>query len=370
MNSKEIEQVLTTLLEIDARVQCCADDLNSPQVDLSSQVDTSSRVDKSSLEDQDLLWREISGVSTRISLQMMKIVQKCSNSSVGKSKVRVHAPAMRPRGVNTENMVFPVLGKLLLQRKWLQHCNVVGFLLSAVFYYLVIFDFLRPWWFGLLSLGGLLNPILIASTSNYHLLKNLATTWQTILVWLYVTLMFGSFAFLFRNYPSKLLAMLLGLASYYMSGCLDAFPESGRVQASRTFFILNAACLLVLAGSIVWGLAELDDHTFEYFGHSYSISSLATNTVYNLVPFALKNIIMSILKPGSLVVFKSDVVSVKLSSDILSLMKGAHSLFVISQLEDDRQRPNKTLKIQLKRHKKSILNLRERARITPVVVHV
>ena len=109
---------------------------------------------------------------------------------------------------------------------------------------------------------------------------------------------------------------------------MDAFPEKSRKIASICFFLLNLISLLILFVAITSGASELDDQTFVILDRSFTISSVAVGAIGSLSPFALKNLINSVTRPGSLAVLQADVLSVKLDQSVLHVLQAAHQLLV------------------------------------------
>ena len=58
---------------------------------------------------------------------------------------------------------------------------------------------------------------------------------------------------------------------------------------------------------------------------------LQERAISSLFPFGLKNLVMSVRKPGSLVVLKGDVVSVKLDRTVLVVLRAAVQRLLASQ---------------------------------------
>ena len=56
------------------------------------------------------------------------------------------------------------------------------------------------------------------------------------------------------------------------------------------------------------------------------MSSMATSAVSSLFPCGLKNLVISVRKPGALVVLKGDIVSVKLDCTVLVVFRAAQRL--------------------------------------------
>ena len=79
---------------------------------------------------------------------------------------------------------------------------------------------------------------------------------------------------------------------------------------------------------LVLNLANVDDYKIvlmERFRPIF-VSNLASGSISNLLFFGFKNMLQSFRSKGSLVVVKSDVISVKVDQDTFRFMRAAHSL--------------------------------------------
>ena len=76
---------------------------------------------------------------------------------------------------------------------------------------------------------------------------------------------------------------------------------------------------------LVLDLVEIDDVTIQWKGKSWSTANQAFFSAGILVVFGSKNLFLSFWKPGSLVLPKSDVVSVKLPEEIFAMMRSSHA---------------------------------------------
>ena len=139
-----------------------------------------------------------------------------------------------------------------------------------------------------------------------------------------------SFAILWRNYPAKIVVILLGLPGNFLSaGFIDAFPEVARVLTSRVFFSCGVIVLVLYLACASLDIARMDDIDISVFGWwSTTVKSVAAGASASALLFTVKNMLMSFLHPGSLSTTKSDVVSVKLDTCVLRLLVKAHDLFV------------------------------------------
>ena len=86
--------------------------------------------------------------------------------------------------------------------------------------------------------------------------------------------------------------------------------------------------LSIIFLAITIGESDLQDQIFSILGRQYPMSLVATSAISSLFPFGLKNLFMSVRKPGSLVVLKGDIVSVKLDRyrTVLVVLRAAQRL--------------------------------------------
>ena len=76
------------------------------------------------------------------------------------------------------------------------------------------------------------------------------------------------------------------------------------------------------------GLSKLSDVVIILPAGSWSLtlSTIICSAIFNILPFGVKNFVMSLLRPSALVVFKGSVASVKIEEDILRLVQSVHDL--------------------------------------------
>ena len=176
--------------------------------------------------------------------------------------------------------------------------------------------------FARLSLPSILR---IALAFNRTLLKGIATTFRTALVFGHTTIMIGALCALFHNQPAKLASAVLILPSLMYAAFIDSYPAEGRASASRLFFALNSICLVLVQVGLAFGIARIDELVVEmYGGWHFKASELAAGAINSLIPFALRNLVASIHRPDTLAVRKSDVVCVYLDEHALRVLRAVH----------------------------------------------
>ena len=168
--------------------------------------------------------------------------------------------------------------------------------------------------------------VLRSASFNKTIFWRLCQTFQTIFVVYQTFVLAVALCVIWKQHPEKLTGAICSFPICLASGFLDAHPEKGRAFSSRNFFMCNLIGLSMLFLAITSGESDLQDHTFSFLGRQYPISSAATGAISSLFPFGLKNLVMSVRKPGSLVVFKGDIVSVKLDRTVLVVLQAAQRL--------------------------------------------
>lgn len=200
------------------------------------------------------------------------------------------------------------------------------YFMGFVTYTLAMFDLLSNW--QLFFLNSLSVPIVVSLPAcfNKTILWRLCRTFQTIFVSLHSFNLAVALCVIWRQYPLKLGGVIFGFPFFLASGFLDAYPERGRAFTSRMFFMCNLIGLSTIFLAITSGKSDLQDQAFPILGRQYRMSSVATSAISSLFPFGLKNLIMSVRKPGAVVVLKGDIVSVKLDRTVLFVLRAAQRL--------------------------------------------
>jgi hypothetical protein len=160
---------------------------------------------------------------------------------------------------------------------------------------------------------------------NRTLLKGIATTFQTALVFGHTTVMIGALCALYHKQPAKLASTLFFLPSFLCAAFIDAYPAEGRAGTSRLFFALNSISLVLLQVGLAFGITRIDELVVEmYGGWRFKASELAAGAINSLIPFALRNLVASIQRPDTLAVRQSDVVCVYLDEHALRMLRAVH----------------------------------------------
>jgi hypothetical protein len=189
---------------------------------------------------------------------------------------------------------------------------------------------------------------------------------------------------LYRANAAKLGCVILLLPSALLAGFMDAYIEGGRVAHSRVFFVLFLALGALYLAGISLDLSHFDDYTFHVRSEhlyrrppgqnatrapngtrpgsespadsgpafSFVASSMACSALMTLLLFGIKNVVLSMAYPGSLVVPKSDLCCVRLDADVIALTKAAHALLGVAY---GKRKVNKTVDKQLHAHRASIV---------------
>jgi hypothetical protein len=164
---------------------------------------------------------------------------------------------------------------------------------------------------------------------NRMLLMGILTTFQTVIVCGHIMFGVGAFCVLFHTYPLKLVAIIAVTPSALCAAFMDAYPEDGRAVTSRVFFTLNLIALLTLQAGIAFELMRVDDVQITLVdGWLVRTSTLASCAIGNLVPFVLRNLAASILRPKTLAVRDSDVVCVHIDEHVACVLQSVHAYLV------------------------------------------
>jgi hypothetical protein len=247
--------------------------------------------------------------------------------------VLYHIPSGRPHRVDYRETLFPLVSAFLIEqprlRFWTKMACNVAWLLGATVGYLLIFDVHTAPWMPVLVFTTLPVVSMNLLAFNRELLKGIATTFQTALVCGHTTIMVGSFCALFRHQPLKLIAALAPPASIVCAAFMDAYPEERRATSSRLFFTLNLLALLTLQVGLAFGLMRIDEAPVEvYGGWSFKASELAGGAISNLIPFALRNLAASLVRPQTLAVRESDMVCVYIDDHAVRVLRAVHAFLV------------------------------------------
>jgi hypothetical protein len=214
-------------------------------------------------------------------------------------------------------------------RFWVKLLANLAWVIGATVTHALYFDAGSDVWMGGLTCVTLPGIVLNALAFNRTLLKGIATTFQTALVFGHTTIMIGAGCALYRNQPAKLAACALGLPNFLCAAFMDAYPAEGRSGASRLFFTLNLISLVLLQAGLAFGITRIDELVVEmYGGWRFKASELAGGAINSLIPFALRNLAASIQRPDTLAVRQSDVVCVYLDEHALRVLRAVHAFLI------------------------------------------
>ena len=142
--------------------------------------------------------------------------------------------------------------------------------------------------------------------------------------------MIASFLALLRNQPASILCVVGCLPSLALVPFLDATPEAFRVKVSRVFFGLDVCTLCAWVALIQAGVMKNDEASQALLEFQYSATDQALTAITNLLIFGVKNLVMSMWSPGSLVITKSTVVSVRIPEELANANRDVHADVVLA----------------------------------------
>jgi hypothetical protein len=249
------------------------------------------------------------------------------------ARLLCHVPSARPHEIRKEETLAPRVSAFLIGHGRLRFSvktlSNLSWVLSATVMFALYYDARSDVWMGVLTCLTLPGIVLNALAFNRTLLKGIATTFQTALVFGHTTIMIGALCALCHNQPAKLAACALGLPNFLCAAFMDAYPAEGRAGTSRLFFTLNFVCLVLLQGGLAFGITEIDEFVVEmYGGWRFKASELAGGAINSLIPFALRNLAASIQRPDTLAVRQSDVVCVHLDEHALCVLRAVHGFLM------------------------------------------
>jgi hypothetical protein len=256
--------------------------------------------------------------------------------------VLYHVPSARPHRVDYSETLFPRVSAFLIEHPRLRFCIKMAcnltWVLGATVGYLLVFDVHSATWMLVLSFATVPTILMNLFAFNRELMRGIATTFQTVLVCGHATMLIGSICALLRNQPLKLAAILVTLPSLVCAAFMDAYPEEGRATTSRLFFALNMLGLLALQAGLAFGMMHLDEAPIEvYGGWSFKVSELAGGAISSLIPFALRNLTASLVRPQTLAVRDCDVVCVGVDEHTVRVLRAVHAFLVGEELGASKQ---------------------------------
>jgi len=182
-----------------------------------------------------------------------------------------------------------------------------------------------PWWSWLVALSHSA-VVLNALSLNLHLVKQIATTFQTLLVLTHAVVVIGTFVALWRHHESKLAMIVQMFPGFACAAFMDAYPEEKRVWTSRIFFSFNLLGLVAMQTGLAFNWLAVNDVTFEPFGGwSFKLSEVCASSTSSLIPFALRNLWATYRRPETLAVHQCSVVCLKMDEPMFRLLLAVHT---------------------------------------------
>jgi hypothetical protein len=324
--------------------------------------DSDSAVDFEQASEEELReMREIRGHAALLAMLGMTLMEAYYNALPQSMIRRVHAAAWRPRKAGgadpSADAMVPAISRLLFRSLSLQLLLPLLWLIGVGCGFSVLFDHFEAGstqeWLASAS-ATLMMPtiVFIGASLNAQTVRELLKGFLTLYVLVNALGFTCLILFLFRDNPAKMVAAGLAIPSYMLAGFIDAYVEGGRGYTSRVFFTLNVAGYVIYLALVSLKLGAFTDYTFEFSVFAFTASSMVCSTLTTMLVFGCKNLGLSFVRPGSLVVLTSSVCCLFLDDDTLAVLKAAYSLQ--NQTLGKRQH-NKTVERQLKKHKKSIM---------------
>jgi hypothetical protein len=260
------------------------------------------------------------------------VIANSTQSSVAARSV-CHVSSARPHEIRKEETLVPRVSAFFIEHRrlrfWLKVLANFAWVFGATVGFALCYDARSDVWMGVLPVSSLPSILLIALELNRTLLKGIATTFQSALVFGHTAIMVGALCALFRNQPAKLAGFVVFLPSLLCAAFIDAYPAEGRAGTVRLFFTLNLIGLVLLQVGLAFGVTRIDELVVEmYGGWRFKASELVGGTINSLIPFALRNLVASIQRPDTLAVRQSDVVCVYLDEHTLRVLRAVHAFLV------------------------------------------
>ena len=253
-------------------------------------------------------------------------------------RVRVHLASCAPRLLHTVHSLGEGCAALAWYHRYqyLTYANMAWWIVSFAVANLVFFDILHIWWPVVCML---LSPSvacvgLLVSTFHRKTTRILCRSFQTVFICVHTAALCISLCLMWRHKPSKVAAMIfIAPPVLFASSFMDATPEKSRRISSLAGFSMCVLMLSVFFSMLNIGLgSDQVDMQFMIFERSFGLSSIANGSLGSLFPFAAKNLLQNLLRPGSLVVVKSPIVSVKLEHRVYQVLCAANGLMVAETL--------------------------------------
>jgi hypothetical protein len=309
------------------------------------------------------LVREIRSRATMLALHGMAMVRRCSHAVEASELFYAHVAALRPSKVggfqnaDADALVPPICRAFTRSPRPVRvGLNLLG-LFGNAFVLLVLFDrfehdSVQEWLACCAAPLTLPAVVCMAASLNAKTVRGLLKEFETLYVLACGLCSFGVACLLLRKYPAKIFCLILGIPNVILSGFGDAVHESDRVSTSRVWFSLCVVNVFILLALVGFELGDYEDHTFRLLSFEFVATSIAGSLGLTLVTFAAKNVGLSVLRPGSLVMLVSDVCCVLLDAETLALLKAVYLLLGQAYGND---KVNSTVAGSLRYHRNSIL---------------
>jgi hypothetical protein len=309
--------------------------------------------------------REVRALAALVAMYGIALVVQCTWAVNVSQRFYVHAASFRAAKVSQDwcaDSLVPAISRVHFRSRPLQFILpllcVIGFTCNM----LVLYDQFEPSSVqeGIACFAVTLTfpPVLcITASLNAKTVRRLLKEFETLYVVALVLGMVSLQLLLFRGHPAKMGCIVLSLPSLLLSGFIDAYIEGGRVLTSRVFFCLNLAGLLIYLALFTLKLGAFADYTSYVRSFAFVASSILCNAIATLVLFDVKNLVMSLARPGSLVTLISDVCCILLDHDAFALLKAAYSLLGLAY---GKRTANRTVLMQLHERRASIAAQRGR----------
>jgi hypothetical protein len=277
--------------------------------------------------------RDASDLALKVVNEAITIANSTHSSADSAARSLCHVSSARPYEIRKEETLVPRVSAFLISHRRLRVWAITHGKITWVFGCSVMFalyyDARSDVWMAVLPVLSLPAIVLIALAFNRTLLKGIATTFQTALVFGHTTIMVGALCALFHNQPAKLASFIVFLPSFLCSAFIDAYPAEGRAGTSRVFFTFNLMGLVLLEVGLAIGVTRIEEFVVEmYGGWRFKASELAGSAMNGLIPFALRNLVASIRRPDTLAVRQSDVVCVYLDEHALCVLRAVHGFLM------------------------------------------
>jgi hypothetical protein len=154
-------------------------------------------------------------------------IANSTHSSVDRAaRSLCHVSSARPHQIRNEETLAPRVSAVLIQHRrlrfWVKVLTNLAWVFGTIVVFALYYDARSDVWMGGLTGATLPGIVLNALAFNRTLLKGIATTFQTALVFGHTTIMIGSLCALFHKQTAKLASAVLFLPSFLCAAFIDA----------------------------------------------------------------------------------------------------------------------------------------------------